>query len=188
MEEYLKTEKQIPIRTSIILLTQLLEGISHMVSHGIAHRDLKSDNLLLDLTEPEVPILVITDFGCCLADKSHGLFLPFTSYDIDRGGNSSLMAPEIINQTPGTFSVLNYTKSDLWAAGTIAYELFGNGNPFYNKKLTNITYKEEDLPDLGEDVPALMKALVRNLLQRNPGKVSIVHLRTCAELANVYVV
>lgn len=142
------------------------------MSHGIAHRDLKSDNLLLDLTEPDVPVLVITDFGCCLADKMHGLFLPFTSYDIDRGGNSALMAPEIINQAPGTFSVLNYTKSDVWAAGTIAYELFDGRNPFYQKKLRNTDYKEDDLPDLGEDVPVLIKALVRNLLKRNPGKVS----------------
>lgn len=141
------------------------------MSHGIAHRDLKSDNLLLDLTEPDVPVLVITDFGCCLADKTHGLFLPFTSYDTDRGGNSALMAPEIINQTPGTFSVLNYTKSDLWAAGAIAYELLDGGNPFYQKKLRNTDYKEEDLPELREDVPAVIKALVRNLLKRNPGKV-----------------
>lgn len=157
-----------------------------MVSHGIAHRDLKSDNLLLDLSEPEVPILVITDFGYCLADKTHGLYLPFTSYDIDRGGNSALMAPEIINQTPGTFSVLNYTKSDLWAAGAIAYELFGKENPFYQKKLKNVDYKEEDLPELGEDVPVLMKALLRNLLKRNPSKVGIQkllykkwHVRKC---------
>lgn len=171
LQDYLKTQKKLSTRTSILLLTQLLEGISHLVSHGIAHRDLKSDNLLLDLTEPDVPVLVITDFGCCLADKMHGLFLPFTSYDIDRGGNSALMAPEIINQTPGTFSVLNYTKSDVWAAGAIAYELFDGRNPFYQKKLRNTDYKEDDLPDLGDDVPVLIKALVRNLLRRNSGKV-----------------
>lgn len=174
LEDYLKTREQVCTRTSILLLTQLLEGVAHMVSHGIAHRDIKSDNLLLDLTEPEVPVLVITDFGCCLADKTHGLFLPFTSYDIDRGGNAALMAPEIITQTPGTFSVLNYTKSDLWAAGTIAYELFGNGNPFYQKKLRNVDYVEGALPELGEDIPPLIKALVKNLLKRNPGKVSYI--------------
>lgn len=174
LEEYLQAEKDISTRTSVLLLTQLLEGVAHMVSHGIAHRDLKSDNLLLDLSEPDVPVLVITDFGCCLADKTHGLFLPFTSYDIDRGGNSALMAPEIINQVPGTFNVLNYTKSDLWAAGTIAYEIFGKGNPFYKKKLRNTDYKEHDLPELGEDVPVLIKALVKNLLRRSPGKVGII--------------
>lgn len=41
------------------------------------------------------PWLVITDFGCCLADENIGLRLPFTSFYVDRGGNGCLMAPEV---------------------------------------------------------------------------------------------
>lgn len=41
------------------------------------------------------PWLVITDFGCCLADERVGLQLPFTSWYVDRGGNGCLMAPEV---------------------------------------------------------------------------------------------
>ena len=161
-------------RTSLLLLSQLLEGVAHLTAHGIAHRDLKSDNLLLDTTEPESPILVISDFGCCLADRSNGLSLPYTSYEIDKGGNTALMAPEIINQTPGTFAVLNYAKADLWAAGAIAYEIFGCANPFYGKnRLKNFNYKEQDLPKLPDEVPDVVKALVGNLLKRNPNKVSL---------------
>ncbi len=45
-------------------------------SVGVAHRDLKTDNLLLDLSGgPDYPRLVISDFGCCLADKQQGLRL-----------------------------------------------------------------------------------------------------------------
>lgn len=161
-------------RTSVLLLAQLLEGIAHLTAHSIAHRDLKSDNLLLDTSEPDTPILVISDFGCCLADKQHGLMLPYSSYDVDKGGNTALMAPEIIGQQPGTFSVLNYTKSDLWAAGTIAYEMFGCVNPFYGgngqEKLRSINYNEEDLPELPDDVPTVLRLLVKNCLKRNPSK------------------
>ncbi|XP_022905952.2 serine/threonine-protein kinase Pink1, mitochondrial [Onthophagus taurus] len=161
-------------RTSIILLAQLLEGIAHLTAHNIAHRDLKTDNLLLDTSEPDAPVLVISDFGCCLADRTHGLYLPYTCQDVDKGGNAALMAPEIVTQTPGTFSVLNYTKSDVWAAGTIAYEIFGGINPFYGgfgfEKLKSWNYKDEDLPDLPENVPGIIKSLVKNLLMRNPNK------------------
>lgn len=86
------------------------------------------------------------------------------------------MAPEIINQQPGTFSLLNYTKSDLWAAGAIAYEIFGCNNPFYDTnydKLRSGSYKEEELPDLPDEVPVLIKMLIGNCLQRNPNKVKI---------------
>lgn len=148
-----------------------------MTAHNIAHRDLKTDNLLLDTNEPEAPILVVSDFGCCLADKSHGLMLPFTSYDVDKGGNAALMAPEIIKQQPGTFSILNYSKSDLWAAGAIGYEMFGCTNPFYGdsstKRLRNDNYKDEELPALPEEIPAVIKMLIQNCLKCNPKQVSV---------------
>jgi len=53
--------------------------------------------LLLDLVEGDenCPIVAISDFGCALADSSHGLSLPFTSHHVDRGGNAALMAPEV---------------------------------------------------------------------------------------------
>ncbi|CAH1105419.1 unnamed protein product [Psylliodes chrysocephalus] len=173
LETYLSSTS-LSTRLSVLLFTQLLEGIAHINAHGIAHRDLKSDNLLLDTTEPEAPVLVISDFGCCLADKANGLFLPYSSYDVDKGGNAALMAPEIICQVPGTFSVLNYTKSDLWAAGAIGYEVFGCKNPFYKsdgrESLKNVDYIEDNLPSLPNDVPLIMKMLIKNLLQRKPSK------------------
>lgn len=174
LQQYL-TEGEISGRTAIILLAQLLEGVAHLTAHGVAHRDLKSDNLLLDTTEESAPILVIGDFGCCIADRSYGLHLPYTSFDVDKGGNAALMAPEIANQRPGTFSVLNYTKSDLWAAGAIAYEIFGMHNPFYGgrgyEKLKSGSYKEDDLPDLPSTVPLVIRALVRNILSPEPNRV-----------------
>ena len=40
---------------------------------------------------------------------------------------------EVANATPGIFSFINYAKADVWAAGAIAYEVFGLENPFYHK-------------------------------------------------------
>lgn len=161
-------------RESILLLAQLLEGAAHMNAYSIAHRDLKSDNILLDLSEDgdNCPSLVITDFGCCLADKSHGLYLPYSSHDIDKGGNAALMAPEVITAEPGPFTRINYTKSDLWTIATIAYEIFGMRNPFHSDReskpaLKNHNYTDEGLPSLPNDVPPVINALVKNMLSRS---------------------
>lgn len=81
------------------------------------------------------------------------------------------MAPEIITQVPGTFSMLDYSKADLWAAGAIAYEIFGHKNPFYAAQLKNVDYTDNDLPPLGSEVPAIVRDLVSNILRRNPRKV-----------------
>lgn len=162
-------------RTRILIFAQLLEAVAHLHRYGVAHRDLKSDNILIDLNDDVHPVVVLADFGCCLADRRHGLQLPYTSADIDKGGNAALMAPEIIGQRPGTFSVLDYRKADVWTCGALAYEVFGRPNPFYatadggaGDQLRNSTYADADLPALPEAVPPLVRALVANVLQRQP--------------------
>ena len=50
----------------------------------------------MDLSESDAcPSLVITDFGCCLADPAHSLSMPYRTVDTDKGGNVALMAPEV---------------------------------------------------------------------------------------------
>ena len=69
--------------------------------HCVAARDLKTDNLLVDMTAGrQQPQLVISDFGCCLAETSGALTVPFTSWDVDRGGNLALMPPEVGPPSP----------------------------------------------------------------------------------------
>lgn len=84
---------------------------------------------------------------------------------------------QVATAQPGLFSNINYSKSDVWAVGAIAYELFNGVNPFYqtNKEtpaLRNTTYTEEDLPALNENVPVTIAKLIAALLIRNPNKVS----------------
>lgn len=175
---------ELSTRTKILLLAQMLEAVTHLSRHGVAHRDLKSDNVLIEMqSHDEAPLLVLSDFGCCLADKTHGLRLPYAANDIDKGGNAALMAPEIFNTQPGPFSVLNYSKADLWACGALAYEIFGLPNPFYSASggmaraqgeltysLRNCDYRHEQLPPLGDTCPPLLQQLIYNILNPNPSK------------------
>ncbi|XP_055642900.1 serine/threonine-protein kinase Pink1, mitochondrial isoform X2 [Toxorhynchites rutilus septentrionalis] len=173
--DYLPHNDSLDMHTRVLLFAQLLEAVAHLNRYGIAHRDLKSDNILIETPPNMPPILVLSDFGCCIADKSNGLHIPYTSNQIDKGGNTALMAPEIINKQPGTFSVLNYSKSDLWACGAIAYEIFGSTNPFYqsedkSKSLRNVNYSMEELPPLPQKVPQIVKKLIENILEKHPAK------------------
>uniref|UniRef100_A0A8D0BL78 Serine/threonine-protein kinase PINK1, mitochondrial n=1 Tax=Salvator merianae TaxID=96440 RepID=A0A8D0BL78_SALMN len=154
-----------------VMILQLLEGVDHLVHHGVAHRDLKTDNILVEFDSTGCPILVISDFGCCLADEKIGLRLPFTSWYVDRGGNGCLMAPEVVTASPGPRVVIDYTKADAWAVGAMAYEIFGAQNPFYSKEGTALesrSYKEEELPPLPEVAPLAVKKVIGLLLRRDP--------------------
>jgi len=59
----------------------------------------------------------------------------------------------------------------------MAYEIFSGSNPFYSYErgkpplLRNSTYKEEDLPALGSDIPIIIQTLIHSLLQRSTSKV-----------------
>lgn len=172
---------QLHIRARLLLFAQLLEAVAHLSRHGVAHRDLKSDNILIEQNDDKKtpPLLVLSDFGCCLADKHNGLQIPYSSFDIDKGGNAALMAPEIINKNPGPFAFLDYSKSDLWACGAIGYEIFGQQNPFYSsdkntkdidtKSLKNFNYIHCDLPPLNEEnCPTIVQYLIHNILNPNP--------------------
>ncbi|XP_069774939.1 serine/threonine-protein kinase PINK1, mitochondrial-like isoform X2 [Narcine bancroftii] len=156
---------------AVLMILQLLEGVDHLVQCGIAHRDLKADNILVEFDSVGCPRLVITDFGCCLANLDNGLKLPFTSMDVDRGGNACLMAPEICTALPGPRVAIDYSKSDAWTVGTLAYEILGLPNPFYQRGMDYLesrNYEENQLSPLPNSVHRNVKLVVKLLLCRDP--------------------
>ena len=87
LAEFLTSQRaNIAPRTSLFLLTQNMEAVAYLTSQGVAHRDLKADNILLSLASgPQFPHLVLTYSGCSLADPHNKLRLSFTSPDTYRG-------------------------------------------------------------------------------------------------------
>ncbi|XP_045138409.1 serine/threonine-protein kinase Pink1, mitochondrial-like isoform X2 [Portunus trituberculatus] len=164
--------------TCLLLLTQLLEGLLHLHTNNIVHRDLKSDNILLSLAEGwQYPLLVVSDFGCSLVGDNSNLSVPFPSREADpRQGNAALMAPEVKTAMPGLLSSVFFGQSDLWAAGTLIYEIYGLDNPFSpaaalhrrSKQLDSATYKESHLPRLPRTAPPWIRHLTADILRRNP--------------------
>lgn len=172
LKQYLATH-YVPSNASMAMLTQLLEGIAFLVTSQVTHRDLKTDNILLTVgSDADIPWLVISDFGSCLTS----LQLSFPTEEVCRGGNRALMAPEIISAQSGPFVTLDYSRSDLWSVGAIAYELFNGLNPFYSyvrrpQCLYNHSYHESQLPAPPSSMPPLIQRLVLSLLRRNPKEV-----------------
>lgn len=73
---------------------------------------------------------------------------------------------------PGPGVTIDYSKADAWAVGTIAYELFGQPNPFYGTQgLESRSYQERDLPPMPAAVSADVQLVVKLLLRRNNHKV-----------------
>ncbi|KAI8644483.1 kinase-like domain-containing protein [Parasitella parasitica] len=87
---------------------QLLNGVKYLQSMGIAHRDLKLDNMVLD----ERGIVKIIDFGCATVIK-----YPFEeNIHLSKGicGSDPYIAPEQYTQKE-----YDARKTDLWSCGII---------------------------------------------------------------------
>ncbi|KAI8988440.1 kinase-like domain-containing protein [Mycotypha africana] len=87
---------------------QLLNGVDYLQTMGIAHRDLKLDNMVLD----ERGIVKIIDFGCATVIK-----YPFEEHThLSKGicGSDPYIAPEQYTQKE-----YNALKTDLWSCGII---------------------------------------------------------------------
>jgi len=152
-----------------VMFGQLLEALVFLYDNSVTHRDLKSDNILLEFdNENDIPHLVVSDFG-----SSYSSFtLPFNEFT-DLGGNLSLRAPEIRRAVPGT--TLDYSLADLWAGGTMSYEIFTRMNPFYSK-LSSASYTEDELPELPRRVNHAVKLLVNRMLRIAPDERPLPHV------------
>ncbi|KAG0738598.1 hypothetical protein G6F29_009047 [Rhizopus arrhizus] len=109
---------------------QLLNGLSYLHSMGIAHRDLKLDNLVLD----HMGILKIIDFGCSVVFK-----YPFESHiTMMKGvfGSDPYIAPEQYTQA-------NYDPrlSDIWSCGIIFVCMTTRRFPWRLPRLSDPAFK-----------------------------------------------
>ena len=94
---------------------QVLDALRAAHREGIAHRDVKPANIMLDAAER----VVLTDFGIAAIDDATALTA--TGQMV---GSPAYLAPERINGKPAT------AASDLWALGVTLYTAVTGRSPF----------------------------------------------------------
>nr|XP_033793249.1 serine/threonine-protein kinase receptor R3-like isoform X3 [Geotrypetes seraphini] len=110
---------------SLLLALSIICGLVHLHVEifgtqgkpAIAHRDLKSRN-----------ILVKKNKQCCIADLGLAVMHSQTSDYLDIGNNPRVgtkryMAPEVLDETIRTDSFESYKRTDVWAFGLVLWEI-----------------------------------------------------------------
>ncbi|KAF2838509.1 Pkinase-domain-containing protein [Patellaria atrata CBS 101060] len=125
------------------LTRQTLQGLAYLHREGILHRDLKADNILLDLDGT----CKISDFG--ISKKTDNIY----GNDITNSMQGSVfwMAPEVIRSQGQGYSA----KVDIWSLGCVVLEMFAGRRPWSREEAIGAIYKLGSLnqaPPIPDDV------------------------------------
>ena len=168
-------EGRIPPARALPILRQIARGCAAIHEHGIVHRDLKSQNVIVD----ENGAVAIVDFGLARWNLGGGFTL-----DSIILGTPQYMSPE---QASGR-SV--DARSDIYSIGIIAFEALTGQLPFNGDSPIAVAMKQinEPVPDLlskQADVPAGLRAVVMKALRKDPARRYATAIDLEAELAGV---
>ncbi|OEL38253.1 Serine/threonine-protein kinase CTR1 [Dichanthelium oligosanthes] len=115
----LKNSKTLDRRKRLIIAMDTAFGMEYLHSKNIVHFDLKSDNLLVNLRDPQRPICKVGDLGLskvkCQTLISGGV-----------RGTLPWMAPELLN---GSSSLVS-EKVDVFSFGIVLWELLTGEEPY----------------------------------------------------------
>lgn len=116
-------------RTARYYFEQILDSVEYMHSHGLAHRDIKAENFLLN----DDFEMVLTDFGHSVSHTDH--FGPKLFSDSDAITSPGICPPEYYHG-PG----YRATEMDGFALGKLLLILVTGFNPFKTTKGTDHAY------------------------------------------------
>lgn len=140
-------------KKALEMMSGILRGIGHLHSRRIVHRDLKPDNILLQGEFPR-----ISDFGISrIISTSTQLTKPI--------GSPAYMSPE-------AFRGSKSTKTDIWSAGVILYEMLTGHFPYEADSLyaLSVAIQQNEPDPIPDYISPEVRKIVEKALQRDPMK------------------
>ena len=122
LDSWLKRTERMPGHLAQHVCNQLIEGVEAIHSVGIVHRDIKPNNIMLELCGPDIRATIM-DFGLARLIESNATLLK-TGFI---AGTPGYLAPELIrgaSPSPAT---------DLYALGVVMHQVLTGDRPLVGK-------------------------------------------------------
>lgn len=126
LKQYIQRNHYIPIEKTLHIMEQVTSAIDHAHQHGIIHRDIKPQNILIDENEN----VKITDFGIATALSATTITQT----------NSVLGSVHYLSPEQARGGMAN-KKSDIYSLGIVMFELLTGRLPFSGESAVSIALK-----------------------------------------------
>ena len=159
----LERERQLPLDEAVRIATQVALALDYAHRHGVVHRDVKPENVLLD----EDGHALVADFGIARAvQKAAG------STTLTRSG-IALGTPQYMSPEQASAEQAVDARTDVWALGCLLYEMLAGESPFAAPTAQGIVARvlAEDprsLSAVRHTVPPHVAATVARALEKTP--------------------
>jgi serine/threonine-protein kinase len=184
----LASDGPLSIAETVSVLRDVARALHYAHSHGVVHRDIKPDNVMMS-----GGAAVVADFGIAKAiaaaaggdrPEHHGAQdLPATTItQVGAGiGTPAYMAPEQAVGDPSTDH-----RADIYSYGCLAYELLTGKPPFHDAPAhqiiaSHVAVAPKPVTEMRPDVPPALAMLVARCLEKNPAA----RPQTAAELLDI---
>ena len=137
----------------------ICRGLSAAHEAGVIHRDLKPDNIIIEL-DTSVKLM---DFGIASVDNA----VSRVNKEQEVGGTMAYISPE---QAQGHGAD---ERSDIYSLGAMLMEMFVGKRPFYEKDIEqlmmkHVSEKPASISDFWADAPTELDALIQACLAKKP--------------------
>ncbi len=159
LKDLISKNGALPVRTAIGITCQILDALSAAHAHGIIHRDVKPQNVIVT----DKGRVKLADFG--IAREAKASTVTFSGQKVL--GSVHYISPE---QAKGTMTT---EQSDLYSVGVCLYEMLTGKVPFDSDSTVTIALmhlQDDPVPpiDLVPDLPAALNDIVLKSLQKDP--------------------
>ena len=160
LREYLTERGRFEIKDAINYLTPILSALAAAHALGIVHRDIKPENILIS----KEGRIKIADFGLARGELIGSTMTAESSVIL---GSVSYLSPEQVQRGVAD------SRSDVYAAGIVAYEMLTGEKPFTADSPIQIAYMHvnEEIPRLRskrKEIPQALDDLIASATAKNP--------------------
>ena len=160
----LSREGELPVTAAARVLREVVQALAYAHRHGVVHRDIKPDNILL-----ADGFALVTDFGVAKAvsASTEGTDGSLTSLGVALG-TPAYMSPEQAAADPHVDH-----RADIYAVGVLGYEMMCGQPPFTGPTPlailgAHITRTPEPLERLRPSIPPSLAGLIARCLEKRP--------------------